>query len=112
MPTSPEEVGIVASALATAVGFGPARAGYSHAMSFIKGFVFGTFVGIAIGSAISESQRREIMAKVGTAAKRRVEPVAGAVADNTRQVADTAVGRAVNAIDESGDAAAAAVARD
>jgi hypothetical protein len=45
-------------------------------MSFIKGFIFGTAVGIAIGSAISETQRREFVARVTAPAKRQVDPSA------------------------------------
>jgi len=45
-------------------------------MSFIKGFIFGTAVGIAVGSAISESQRRQFVARVTAPAKRQVDPMA------------------------------------
>jgi hypothetical protein len=50
-------------------------------MSFIKGFLFGTAVGIAIGGAISEAQRREFIARVVAPTRRRVEPLAGAVTE-------------------------------
>jgi hypothetical protein len=43
-------------------------------MSFIKGFIFGTAVGIAIGSAINETQRRELVARVVGPPKHQVDP--------------------------------------
>lgn len=67
-------------------------------MKFIKGFIIGTFVGVTIGTAISEQQRQEIVQRV----KKQAEPVGRAVSDNVRNVADTVTQRAAGAVDDVG----------
>lgn len=65
-------------------------------MKFIKGFIVGTVFGVAVGSTISEQQRREVASKAAAATKRRLRPVSDAFADRARDVVDDAVAVAVS----------------
>lgn len=77
-------------------------------MKFIKGFTVGLLAGFAAGSALSEQQRRQLVARV----RRQSEPVRAAVADNVQRVADTATERVTDRVDAVGEAVNDAVDAD
>lgn len=75
-------------------------------MSFIKGFIIGMTFGVAVGSNISERQRREIADQVRSAAKEGFRPMGEALRRNTSEVVDAAAENAASKIDAAGEAVA------
>lgn len=78
-------------------------------MKFIKGFLIGSIFGVAVGSSLSERQRREITARASAMAKSKLRPVGQAVARNADEVTDAAVSTVESKIDDAGDAVADAI---
>ncbi len=81
-------------------------------MKFMKGLFVGTLVGFAIGSAMTEDQRRALRDRTQAITRKQSTRIGDAVTRQADDVAGSATDRVVNAVDRAGTAVSSAIEPD
>lgn len=81
-------------------------------MKFMKGLFVGMMIGFALGSAMTEEQRRALRDRTQPIIRKQSQRVGDAVTRQADEIAGSATDRVVGTVDKAGDAISSAIEPD